>query len=298
MKIDDSAPMNIPTSCTSARSCRVPTPRMPTPTTSRPMTGSSAISDVLIERIRVWFSARFGGLAVGAAGQAQQASGVLLDLVEHDDRVVQGEAEDGEQTDHRRRRHLEADERVHARGDDDVVEDGDERARRPSATRSRTPGRSSPATKNQNSAHRALTLISPPQDAETALSEIAPWPPRGLVSCARPVLSVATSSMVSAGDLIWIDALSPVPTACTAVGFLPGSALANASSTLRRRDGLPAGRHRRHRDLRAALEVDAQVEAVEDHRADADQQDDAGRRCTSGCACRRCRTRRCPHRGA
>src|SRR5690242_10567984 len=85
--------------------------------------------------------------------------------------------------------------------------------------------------KNQNRAHRALPLISPPQDAETALSEIACWPPCGWVSCARAVLSVATSPTFSAGDLIWMVALPPVPTACTAFGFLPGSAFAYASST-------------------------------------------------------------------
>ena len=37
----------------------VPTPSMPAPTNSRPATGNSAISEVLIERIRVWLTARF-----------------------------------------------------------------------------------------------------------------------------------------------------------------------------------------------------------------------------------------------
>src|SRR5687768_17494101 len=45
------------------------------------------------------------------------------------------------------------------------------------------------------------------------------------------VLRVATSATFSAGDLIWIVALAPEPTACTAVGFLPGRAFAYASST-------------------------------------------------------------------
>ena len=37
----------------------VPTPSSPAPTNSSPATGSNAISDVLIERISVWLTARF-----------------------------------------------------------------------------------------------------------------------------------------------------------------------------------------------------------------------------------------------
>ena len=36
----------------------MPTPSSPAPTNSRPATGSSAISEVLIERISVWLTAR------------------------------------------------------------------------------------------------------------------------------------------------------------------------------------------------------------------------------------------------
>jgi hypothetical protein len=62
-RIDDAAPARMPTICTSARSASVPTPSSPTPTTIRPSTGSTAISEVLIERISVWFSARFAASA-------------------------------------------------------------------------------------------------------------------------------------------------------------------------------------------------------------------------------------------
>ena len=60
---DDSAPARMPTICTRARSASVPTPSRPTPTTISPTTGSTAISEVLIERISVWFSARFAASA-------------------------------------------------------------------------------------------------------------------------------------------------------------------------------------------------------------------------------------------
>jgi hypothetical protein len=56
---EDITPVSMPVSCTSARSCRVPEPSRMYPTTSRPITGSRAITEVLIERIRVWLSARF-----------------------------------------------------------------------------------------------------------------------------------------------------------------------------------------------------------------------------------------------
>ena len=62
-QIDDSAPAMMPTICTRARSASVPTPSRPTPITSRPTTGSTAISEVLIDRIRVWLSARLAASA-------------------------------------------------------------------------------------------------------------------------------------------------------------------------------------------------------------------------------------------
>ena len=41
----------------------MPTPSTPTPTINSPITGSTAMSEVLIERMRVWFSARFAASA-------------------------------------------------------------------------------------------------------------------------------------------------------------------------------------------------------------------------------------------
>ncbi len=55
---------------------------------------------------------------------------VLLHLVEHDDGVVQGVAEDRQQADHRGGRDLEAGERVDADGDHEVVDQGDQRGHR------------------------------------------------------------------------------------------------------------------------------------------------------------------------
>ena len=57
--IDEYAPAASPTNSTSARSLSVPTPSSPAPTNSSPATGSSAMTVVLIDRMRVWLTARF-----------------------------------------------------------------------------------------------------------------------------------------------------------------------------------------------------------------------------------------------
>ena len=57
MKIEEYAPDARPTSWASARSFSVPAPSRPAPMNSSDATGSSAMSDVLIERIRVWLTA-------------------------------------------------------------------------------------------------------------------------------------------------------------------------------------------------------------------------------------------------
>ena len=49
----------MPTSCTSARSLRVPTPNSHTATTISASTGMSEMRLVLIERMKVWLMARF-----------------------------------------------------------------------------------------------------------------------------------------------------------------------------------------------------------------------------------------------
>ena len=71
-----------------------------------------------------------GRLAVGHPAAAGDARGVLPDLVEHDDGVVERVAEDRQQADDRRRRDLEADERVDADRDDEVVHQRDDARRR------------------------------------------------------------------------------------------------------------------------------------------------------------------------
>ena len=57
---------------------------------------------------------------------ARHPRDVLPDAVEHDDRVVEREAQDGEQRRDRRRRHLPAGEGVDARRDQDVVHQRDQ----------------------------------------------------------------------------------------------------------------------------------------------------------------------------
>ena len=98
-------------------------------TAARP-TGSSAISEVLIERISVWLTARLAACEYVVREPPRMPRDVLVDLVEDDDRVVQRETEDGEQADDRRRGDLEADQRVDPRGQQQVVEERDDRADR------------------------------------------------------------------------------------------------------------------------------------------------------------------------
>src|SRR5262249_19310840 len=95
MKVEEKAPGAKPTNSTSARSFSVPTPSSPAPTNSSPATGSSANRGVdgphqgLVDR-------EVGRLRVGLPGAAQDALGVLGDLVEDHDGVVQRETEDGQ----------------------------------------------------------------------------------------------------------------------------------------------------------------------------------------------------------
>ena len=90
-------------------------------------TGSSAMIEVLIDRTRVWLTARLAASAVGHPAAAGEPAGVLPDLVEHDDGVVQRVAEDRQDADDRRRRDLEADQGVDADRDDQVVDQRDQR---------------------------------------------------------------------------------------------------------------------------------------------------------------------------
>ena len=61
------------------------------------------MTEVLIERMRVWLTARLAASLAGHAGAAVEVLGVLVDLVEHHDGVVEREAEDRQEADDRRR---------------------------------------------------------------------------------------------------------------------------------------------------------------------------------------------------
>ena len=63
-------------------------------------------------------------------GRARHARDVLAHAVEHDDRVVEREAQDGEQRRDRRRRHLPAGEGVDAARDQEVVQQRDQHRHR------------------------------------------------------------------------------------------------------------------------------------------------------------------------
>ena len=81
----------MPTSCTSARSFSVPTPSSHTATTISATIGNTPIRVVLIDRMNVWLIARLACSAKVRRVGCSKPVGVLLDLVEHHDRVVQRE---------------------------------------------------------------------------------------------------------------------------------------------------------------------------------------------------------------
>ena len=62
-KIEDSVPAIMPMNKVSAMSRRVPAPRMKAPTTSSEATGSTPTTEVLIERMKVWLTARLASSA-------------------------------------------------------------------------------------------------------------------------------------------------------------------------------------------------------------------------------------------
>ncbi len=93
-------------------------------------TGSSATTDVLIDRTRVWLTARLTDSANVRADLFAVFAGVLADLVEDHHGVVERVAEDRQEADDRVRRHLEAEDRVDAGHDDEVVRERDDRGDR------------------------------------------------------------------------------------------------------------------------------------------------------------------------
>ena len=59
MKIEENVPTIMPMNSTRAMSRRVPAPSRNAPMNKIEPTGSTATTEVLIERTRVWFTARF-----------------------------------------------------------------------------------------------------------------------------------------------------------------------------------------------------------------------------------------------
>ena len=113
MKIDEYAPEAMPTSSANAKSCSVSPPNSISARTG------SRVHRARDERSRE----HLGHRAVRDLGErgARHARHVLAYSVEHDDRVVERVAQDGEQRGDRRRRHLPVGQGVHARRDQEVV---------------------------------------------------------------------------------------------------------------------------------------------------------------------------------
>ncbi len=97
------APEARPTNSTSARSLIVPTPSRPAPTNSSPADRQQRDQRGVDRAHQRLVDGEVGRLRVRGAGAAEDAARVLVDLVEHDDGVVQRETEDGQQADDRRR---------------------------------------------------------------------------------------------------------------------------------------------------------------------------------------------------
>ena len=109
MKIDEYVPTAIPTNSASARSFK----RAGTQdvgTDEEQARDRQQADDRGVDRAHQRLVDReVGRLAVRHPARRLEPAGVLLHLVEDDDGVVEGVAQDGEHTDHRRRGHLEPD---------------------------------------------------------------------------------------------------------------------------------------------------------------------------------------------
>ena len=103
MKTVDHVPTMMPMSSASEMSRRVSAPSTPAPMNRIAATGRAATTLVLIERTRVWLTARFTDSAKVRRDFLAVLGGVLADLVEHHDGVVERVAEDREDADHRGR---------------------------------------------------------------------------------------------------------------------------------------------------------------------------------------------------
>ena len=125
-KIDEYEPMSRPTSRASANSSSGVAPRI---RRRRPAaTAPGARRRGRVQRAHQHLVHRqVDHVAVGRAARSRGPACVLVHLVEHDDGVVQREAEDREEGDDGRRRDLEPEQRVDADADQDVVDHGDDR---------------------------------------------------------------------------------------------------------------------------------------------------------------------------
>ncbi len=127
MKIDEYEPVMRPTSSARAKSSSAVAPIRIDPTKSSDMHGEHGAQRRVQRPSEHLVHAQVHDVAVGRATASRAPGGVLVHLVEHDDGVIEREAEDGEERDHGRRRDLEPEERVHANTDEDVVRHRGER---------------------------------------------------------------------------------------------------------------------------------------------------------------------------
>ena len=125
MKIDEYAPVATPTNMANAKSFSVSPPKI-----SSDRIGRSTTSEVFTERMNTWFKRVVDRVRVSQPGDHGGGLGVLLDLVVDDHGVVQREPEDREDGDHRRGRDLTSRQRIDAGRDEHVVDQRDDGADR------------------------------------------------------------------------------------------------------------------------------------------------------------------------
>ena len=238
----------MPTISANAKSLSVAPPKK-----SSAATGSSVMNVVASERRIVSHSETFAIVA----NDARRISGMFsLIAVEDDDRVVDRVAEHGEDRGDRRGRHLASRQRVDADSDQDVVQHREDHRhrelqleadrdveRRSGRARRRSRGsrlaRSGGRSSTRRSSRRSLSLSS-------LFSSV-------VCSCA---CSAAVSVLCRIWKLLYCRRRSSLPRPWTTASAVT-DLLRSASRTSSIGDRL----RRRERDLRAALEVDAEVQA-------------------------------------
>ena len=217
--------------------------------------------------------------------RARHPRDVLADAVEHDDRVVERVAQDGQQRRDRRRRHLPADEGVDARHDQDVVHQRDQHRHGELPLEAQ---RDVDRDDQQRGDDRDQIAELATRLAEARADRLR------RSGCSREPEAVASSVLSTSSTPPAPSCLVEIWTTC-----LPSSALlsvwifASAEARAARARCGPAstvaGLLQRRGDPRAAVEVDAEVDALAGDRQRADQQDArrTWRRTTSTCPCSR-----------